>query len=131
MENELISHYKEKGLIGDDIIFCIGLLELASEKDGEVRAASSLGAFERINAIGLNNGVLRAFYMELNHLKDTCFEFPLEEIKEFKVKKGFLGKVILSVLTETKYFEYKVHTNKNLAFKMLEKYNEYKENHNV
>lgn len=131
MENELIEEYKEQNLIDDRILFSIGILELTSTKDGEVTLGESLGAFERINAIGLNENTIRGFFMEYSHLKSLFFEINFDQIVNLSVVKKLFGKVIFKIQTEDKYFEYKITANKEKIFEIEKKYLEYKEMQNV
>lgn len=132
MEHELISHYKEKELIDDRILFVIGMTELTSTSDLVVTLGSGLSPFERINAIGLNGNKIVGYKMKYNHLTTMLFSFSFDEIKVFNIKKKLFGKLVFEIATETLYYQYKITANKNLIYKIQEYYNEYvKENDNI
>lgn len=131
MEHELITHYKEKGLIDDEIIFFIGMTELKSGIEIAAMLGTHMNPLERIIAVGLNNNTIRGFHMNYNHLTDVDFEHPFEEIKEINVVKKMFGKVIFTLQTEEFFYEYKVTANKALAYKIQQKFIEFKEKQNV
>lgn len=123
MAEDIIGHYLDMGLIDEEIIFFIGSLELKTQKDGEVLLGSSLNPFERLNAIGLNKGIIKIFSTDFNHVKELLFEVPLSEVKRLEIVKKLFGKHVFILMTEDKYYEYKITANKDRAFNLIDKFN--------
>ena len=125
--NPILQGFKDKGLIDDDILFFIGMRKLSMGLFIQAGAYNAMNPLGRVHAIGLNNGVLRGFYINMaNTLTDMVFEFNAKDIKNFIIRKTLFGNIKLTISTDEWVFDYKVTANKNLVPKIKEKIEEIK-----